>query len=360
MKMSKSPKNSLPALGMSQVSFRLSLQMRRFVILPLMLALWLSGRQGLANGGVNGGVYGWDFALNRAEFGIPLAAGKAAKARHSKELLLLTQWFAGDFDNTKQCKVDTGAQPVESHVVKIWDQYFSDAVWIYEEFQSPPGRVTSQRIYKFTDYTNGRYESKVYTLENFVELAGEYKNLRPFEQFSPDNLEDHPYCVVYWVRKGETRFSGSTVGTDCHLLRGRHKYVTNQIDVYPTRVSRVERIFGWENEQVLGPKADEKGSELRRIVPPKPKKVKPAKKAPAKKTVKSKSAKKAKANKGSSSRLKGKKSDSPENSSQENPATETSAIEESGEAPVAKKSFWDRFKRSKRQETEPEGEPTGE
>ncbi|MCF8193588.1 MAG: chromophore lyase CpcT/CpeT [Bacteroidota bacterium] len=210
---------------------------------------------------------------------------KPPKARYTKELTLLTQWLTGDFDNTKQTRVDTTAAPVESHMVKIWENYFSDAVWMYEEFQSPPGQVVSQRIYRFKDYTTGRYEAKVYTLDQFADYTGEYKNLRPFESMTPDDLKDHPYCVVYFVRKGETRFSGSTVGNECYLNRGKHHYVTNQLDVYPTRVSRTERIFGWENELVSGPAPDAKGSELRRIVPPKPKKIKkpPVKKAPAKK-----------------------------------------------------------------------------
>lgn len=210
---------------------------------------------------------------------------KPPKARYTKELTLLTQWLTGDFDNTKQTRVDTTAAPVESHMVKIWENYFSDAVWMYEEFQSPPGQVVSQRIYRFKDYTTGRYEAKVYTLDQFADYTGEYKNLRPFESMTPEDLTDHPYCVVYFVRKGETRFSGSTVGNECYLNRGKHHYVTNQLDVYPTRVSRTERIFGWENELVSGPAPDAKGSELRRIVPPKPKKIKkpPVKKAPAKK-----------------------------------------------------------------------------
>jgi hypothetical protein len=210
---------------------------------------------------------------------------KPPKARYTKELTLLTQWLTGDFDNTKQTRVDTTAAPVESHMVKIWENYFSDAVWMYEEFQSPPGQVVSQRIYRFKDYTTGRYEAKVYTLDQFADYTGEYKNLRPFESMTPDDLKDHPYCVVYFVRKGETRFSGSTVGNECYLNRGKHHYVTNQLDVYPTRVSRTERIFGWENELVSGPAADAKGSELRRIVPPKPKKIKkpPVKKPAAKK-----------------------------------------------------------------------------
>ncbi|MBU6193209.1 MAG: chromophore lyase CpcT/CpeT [Bacteroidetes bacterium] len=321
---------------------------RGLLWMPCLLILWLLGHQAQA------------IAPFNARLENPPSAGKAAKPRYSKDLLLLTQWFIGDFDNTKQCRVDTGAQPVESHVVKIWDNYFTDAVWIYEEFQSPPGQVTSQRIYKFMDYTAGRFESKVYTLENFSELAGEYKNLRPFEQFTPENLEDHPYCVVYWTRKGETRFTGSTVGTDCHLLRGRHKYVTNQIDVYPTRVSRIHRVFGWENEQVSGPKADEKGSELRRIVPPKPKKVKPVKKPTAKKGAKSSSAKKASAKKGSNAKGKGKKSKTQETTPEENPETLNPALEETSDAPAPKKSFWDRFKRKKPQETETEEEPKGE
>ena len=219
---------------------------------------------------------------------------KPPKARYTKELTLLTQWLTGDFDNTKQTRVDTTAAPVESHMVKIWENYFSDAVWMYEEFQSPPGQVVSQRIYRFKDYTTGRYEAKVYTLDQFADYTGEYKNLRPFESMTPEDLTDHPYCVVYFVRKGETRFSGSTVGNECYLNRGKHHYVTNQLDVYPTRVSRTERIFGWENELVSGPAPDAKGSELRRIVPPKPKKIKkpPVKKAPAKKPASKKAASK--------------------------------------------------------------------
>jgi hypothetical protein len=72
--------------------------------------------------------------------------------------------------------------------------------------------------------------------------------------------------------------------------------------VYPTRVSRTERVFGWENELISGPALDAKGSELRRIVPPKPKKVKkpPVKKAPAKKSSSSKDSSKKSSKKKSS------------------------------------------------------------
>lgn len=237
---------------------------------------------------------------------------KAPKARYTKELTLLTQWLAGDFDNTKQTRVDTSAIPVESHMVKIWENYFSDAVWMYEEFQSPPGQVVSQRIYRFMDYTTGRYEAKVYTLDQFADYTGEYKNLRPFESLTPDDLKDHPYCVVYFIRKGETRYSGSTVGNECYLNRGKHHYVTNQFDVYPTRVSRTERVFGWENELISGPALDAKGSELRRIVPPKPKKVKkpPVKKAPVKKAPAKKSSSSKDSSKKSSKKKSGKSEDS--------------------------------------------------
>lgn len=237
---------------------------------------------------------------------------KAPKARYTKELTLLTQWLAGDFDNTKQTRVDTSAIPVESHMVKIWENYFSDAVWMYEEFQSPPGQVVSQRIYRFMDYTTGRYEAKVYTLDQFADYTGEYKNLRPFESLTPDDLKDHPYCVVYFIRKGETRYSGSTVGNECYLNRGKHHYVTNQFDVYPTRVSRTERVFGWENELISGPALDAKGSELRRIVPPKPKKVKkpPVKKAPVKKAPAKKSSSSQDSSKKSSKKKSGKSEDS--------------------------------------------------
>ncbi len=348
MKISNYKDRTFSKEGSSPASTRFSWSFVRYIFMPWILTVWFASQPATANQTCIAGLES------------TLVVDKAAKPRYSKDLLLLTQWFVGDFDNTKQCRVDSGAQPVESHVVKIWDNYFTDAVWIYEEFQSPPGQVTSQRIYKFMDYTAGRFESKVYTLENFSELAGEYKNLRPFEQFTPENLEDHPYCVVYWVRKGETRFSGSTVATDCHLLRGRNKYVTNHIDVYPTRVSRIQKVFGWENEQISGPKADEKGSELRRIVPPKPKKVKAVKKTPIKKAVKKSSTKKGAAKKSSNSKGKGKTKKTQEITPEENPDSLNSAVEESSDAPAQKRSFWDRFKRKKRQETEPEGEPTGE
>ncbi|MFM8686474.1 MAG: hypothetical protein ACKODJ_08005, partial [Bacteroidota bacterium] len=81
---------------------------RGLLWMSCLLMLWLVGYQAQAISSYN------------ARIENPPSAGKAAKPRYSKDLLLLTQWFVGDFDNTKQCRVDTGAQPVESHVVKIW------------------------------------------------------------------------------------------------------------------------------------------------------------------------------------------------------------------------------------------------
>ncbi|NDC73370.1 MAG: hypothetical protein EBZ62_07970, partial [Sphingobacteriia bacterium] len=124
MKFSKLQDRSFDNEGTSPSPFRY--ECRGLLWLPCLLILWLLGHQAQAIAPFN----------SRLEN--PPSAGKAAKPRYSKDLLLLTQWFIGDFDNTKQCRVDTGAQPVESHVVKIWDNYFTDAVWIYEEFQSPP------------------------------------------------------------------------------------------------------------------------------------------------------------------------------------------------------------------------------
>jgi hypothetical protein len=287
-------------------------------------------------------------------FSVTAFSDKPAKPRYTKDLLALTQWFTGDFDNTKQCKVDTAARPVESHVVKIWENYFSDAVYLYEEFQSPPGQVVSQKIYKFMDYTAGRFEAKVYTLPGMEDYAGEYKNIRPFEQFSPENLEDHPSCVVYFVRKGETKFSGSTVGQDCQLGRKNQKYVTSQFDVYPTRVSRVTKVFGWENEQISGPVGDQKGDELRRTVPPKPKKVRKAP-APKKSSTRTKSST-------SKTGSKSKSKSSKKAKSEEVIQDQTSESDQATVEPQAKtrRSFWDRFKRKpKDSETAPEEGATG-
>jgi len=226
------------------------------------------------------------------------------KVQQNKALALFKIWFAGDFDNSKHCQRDSSIAPSEIHIAQIWENYFTDGVWFYEETQAPQGILSSQKIYQIKEYAPARFELLVYTIKDFEGYAGGYSNSSLFENLSPEDLMEHSDCTVYLVRKGEGQFIGSTVKSDCELHRGVGQYTTFNLEVSPIRMNRANRVFGWENELLSGPALETKGIEYKRIVvkapkaPKAPKPPKPVKESrPTPKGKAPKSTKKSKASK---------------------------------------------------------------
>ncbi len=200
--------------------------------------------------------------------------------RFSKDLRTLTTWMLGDFDNSAQVKRDTTVAYAEAHVVRIWENLYTEAIWIYEEINDKAGKPISQRIYRFSDGQKDVFEAIIYELKDMERYAGEYKEARPFEDFDPESdLTGLAECTIYFRKKGDNKYSGSTIGKECAYKKGaRARYVLSQIEVYEAKLVRADRGIGYEEEIVWGPPKESKGYEFKRPVV-KLEKPKPAPKA---------------------------------------------------------------------------------
>jgi len=188
--------------------------------------------------------------------------------RFSKDLRTLTTWMQGDFDNSAQVKRDTTVAFAEAHVVRIWENLYTEAIWLYEEINDKSGKPISQRIYRFSDGQKDVFEAIIYELKDMERYAGEYKQARPFEDFDPEaDLTALAECTIYFRKKGDTKYSGSTIGKECAYKKGaRARYVLSQIEVYEAKLVRADRGIGFDDEIVWGPSKESKGYEFKRPV----------------------------------------------------------------------------------------------
>lgn len=210
--------------------------------------------------------------------------------RFTKDLRNLTTWMQGDFDNSAQVKRDTTVAFAEAHVVRIWENLYTEAIWLYEEINDRTGKPISQRIYRFSDGQKDVFEAVIYELKDMDRYAGEYKQARPFEDFDPEaDLTGLAECTIYFRKKGDTKYSGSTIGKECSYKKGsRARYVESRIEVYESKLLRADRGIGYDEEVIWGPAKESKGYEFKRPVV----KVEKPKPEPKAKPERSKSSKK--------------------------------------------------------------------
>jgi hypothetical protein len=192
----------------------------------------------------------------------------AGPPRFSKDLRTLTAWYQGEYDNSAQHRRDSSVAYTEAYVVRIWENLYTDAIWMYEELVDKNKLTISQRIYRFTDGQTGVFEATIYNLSDMARFKGEYKNTRPFDELDPEtDLNGLLECTVYFRAKGEKKYSGSTIGKECGYGKKNARYVVSLIDVYEDKLMRADRGMGWDDEIMWGPAKDSKGFEFKRQVP---------------------------------------------------------------------------------------------
>lgn len=202
-------------------------------------------------------------------------ASAAEPPRFSKEMKQLLSWITGDFDNRNIAKRDTSVAIREAHIVRVWENLYSDAAWLYEEITDGNGNPISQRFFRLTDGINGTIEAVLFTMYDISAVAGEYKKKVPFEGYEPrQDLDELPDCNLFFQLKGESRFQGGSVDKNCtHGVKEDDEYIMFAYTIYENKVVIAERGFSDRHEYRWGPTDTEKGLELRRRDPevaPKP------------------------------------------------------------------------------------------
>ena len=174
-------------------------------------------------------------------------------AKPKSELLKLASYMEGSFSSEKQSIKDTNYFDIRLQMKRIWKDR-TDGIWLYVEqavstAQQKPYR---QRVYHVTQIGKNKFESAVYTMENPLRFAGDYKKDNALSGLTPDSLKSRDGCSVFLTKNKKGYYVGATKGKDCPSdLRGA-KYATSEVKVYRNKIVSWDRGWSEKDEQIWG------------------------------------------------------------------------------------------------------------
>ena len=184
-------------------------------------------------------------------------------SQKSPDTDILLTWMTGSFSSAEQAKTDTNYFDIRLEMKQIWKER-NDGPWIYVEqavadYKNKPYR---QRVYQLVE-ENNTIKSVVYTFDNPLRFAGDYKKENPLQQLTPDSLKLRDGCAVYLKKISEDVYQGSTKDKECvSNLRGA-SYATSEVTVKFDRILSWDRGFDADDAQVWG--AEKGGYEFLKI-----------------------------------------------------------------------------------------------
>ncbi len=167
------------------------------------------------------------------------------------ELNALQTLMTGSFDSSEQAASDDSYYNISLHMYPIWQS--KQGYWLYVEqaLNSQQDKPYRQRIYQLEKLENGKFSSKVYTLENPKEAVGKWKTPAYFDQFDTSMLKERDGCAVILEKKGNF-YTGSTNEKDCKSTMRGASYATSEVTIKPTIIESWDRGFDANNEHVWG------------------------------------------------------------------------------------------------------------
>ena len=171
------------------------------------------------------------------------------------DLLRLASWMTGSFSSQEQAAADSGFLDIRLEMVRIWKDR-TDGVWLYVEQAAATAldRPYRQRVYRLSRLNEYILQSDVFTLENPLRFAGEWKNEAPLAHLTPDSLVEREGCFMHLRERGSEAFMGSTVGKGCRSTLGGASYATSEVTITEFDMTSWDRGFTEQNEQVWGAK----------------------------------------------------------------------------------------------------------
>ena len=176
-----------------------------------------------------------------------------SQPKNSEKYVKYAKWLEGSYSSEEQSKNDTDYYDIRLHMKSIWKER-SDGFWFYVEQASSlkQDKPYRQRVYCIVQLDNENFESKVYTFDNPLRFAGDWKKENPLENLSPDSLTLRKGCSVFMKYISDDLFEGGTKNSDCESdLRGA-KYATSEAKLYKDKLFSWDRGFNEKGEQVWG------------------------------------------------------------------------------------------------------------
>ncbi len=173
--------------------------------------------------------------------------------REMGNIELLTSYMQGTFSSEEQSKQDTTYFHIILHMKRMWTER-TDGIWLYVEqaIAGSDAKPYRQRVYKLTELQDGTIESAVYTIQDALKYAGEWKSDSPLEGLDLTKLTQRKNCSVYLTRNEDESYSGSTKGKDCESELRNAKYATSDVTINSERMISWDRGYDENGKQVWG------------------------------------------------------------------------------------------------------------
>jgi len=169
----------------------------------------------------------------------------------SDELKALQTMMTGSFNSSEQAASDESYYNISLHMYPIWQS--KKGYWLYVEqaINAMQDRPYRQRVYELTKMENGKFSSKVYTLENPKDFIGKWKTPDYFDQFDTSILKEREGCAVILEKQGEN-YTGSTNEKDCKSTMRGATYATSEVTIKPDVIESWDRGFDADDKHVWG------------------------------------------------------------------------------------------------------------
>ena len=193
------------------------------------------------------------------------ASSKTFSQIKSIDINKLVTMMEGSFSSEEQSKNDSNYYDIRLHMKRIWPE-ISSAYYLYVEqaVASAQEKPYRQRVYRITNTYEGRFESAVYTMNDPLRFAGEWKKENPLSDLTPDSLISREGCSVILTLMNDDTYEGSTEGNNCESdLRGA-KYATSEVKISKDVIISWDRGYDAEGRQVWG--AEKGGYIFKRVL----------------------------------------------------------------------------------------------
>ena len=191
-----------------------------------------------------------------------------AKDKSANDLATLVSWMSGSFSSHEQAANDTNYFDIHLQMARIWKDR-TDGYWLYVEqaVAAYVDRPYRQRVYRVTQTGDNEFTSQIFTMNDPLRFAGEWKKEAPLATLTPDSLEDRAGCAVVLHRKDEKAFAGSTIGKECPSNLRDAAYATSEVVVTEEALISWDRGYDEKGTQVWG--ATEGGYIFKKVKPAK-------------------------------------------------------------------------------------------
>lgn len=186
-------------------------------------------------------------------FSLPLAAQKSDP--NARDLVLLSKWFEGEFDNDSQNwfenrgswtgKDEEKHERIHAIHIRIDAPEIGEYVFYIEEYNGGDStNVGRQRIVSFI--SNGPEETiemELYFLKEAKKYLGAYRKPEVFQGYKKADLFGLDGCNVFFTRKGE-QYHGSMKDKACQFGEGDLlRYSVHDMIISKNQYWRVDRTF---------------------------------------------------------------------------------------------------------------------